>query len=916
LLADPEAVLWGGIAATAVYVAARRALLRVATVSRRVLRYHDEAAVRQRLAAEVERSIDDLIDEHYDGEIHLLAYSFGCSVVLDTVLRPAGEAKHHARVGERLSSLVTVGCPYDAERLFFPDRLSGRESIRAGLRWRNLFVASDLFGSNFAGTDDTVAGRRTGPGGLEVCSIRYLPEERLDVFSIFRLAAFRNHTGYWHDMGGCWASVLDLWGLSPEQKSDQHPPPPPPPRGSADVDSSFDPAVDDRGAVRRAVVFLLALAALLAAARGGVDLRLVTGLFVAYIIAAAIWVRGQYEYSLRRDPWLPPRWLFVLGCAVAVGLLIVYLAWPGWEYRGVILLTLLVLFYVLCGYFVVWRRCRAAARFRELPESQQSRVGAVMRASIGGIVTLGIGLVLIVVGLALLGSWIPGAAALVAVGLLLFFLPAVSVVSEATIVWLSGRTGVTRLAWMLGGALAFSVVTLGALLAAESPLVLIPLVAIGLLVIALASSTQADIAAVLAVLAFMGITPVQWGTPAALDPAGRERVLVALGDSYMSGEGAGSYFEGTDEGGGNACRRAPTSWAAMAGQQSPFDGLFFAACSGAVTSNVRADDDAEPKPVAQPGEGGTQLEQYMELQGDFTPALVVLSLGGNDAGFSTIGQMCLAPGNCADQEDLWLTGLDEVGRSLEETFAEIRETFQDVPVVVIPYPDPIDDGGGCGQIALTHREQTFIRDFLGRLNATVEAAASQQHFHYLSDMEGALAASDLQLCDPLNDGRPGVNFVGLRSVNGDPDQRFNPANWLHNSLHPNERGHAAMLRVFQNWLAENDSLDGSINLPAEAPPADGDPAAEPPANGDSDSEPAPLNGDGSESDAATVACSVYDATEEGCRPRGTAWALGETSRAGLVAGAAGLLALSGVWAASVAFFAWRRRVAAVDQPTS
>jgi hypothetical protein len=45
-----------------------------------------------------------------------------------------------------------------------------------------------------------------------------------------------------------------------------------------------------------------------------------------------------------------------------------------------------------------------------------------------------------------------------------------------------------------------------------------------------------------------------------------------------------------------------------------------------------------------------------------------------------------------------------------------------------------------------------------------------------------------------------VNFIALKSVNGLVDQAVNPAKWIHNSLHPNNRGHEEMARVLEEWL--------------------------------------------------------------------------------------------------------------------
>ena len=146
----------------------------------------------------------------------------------------------------------------------------------------------------------------------------------------------------------------------------------------------------------------------------------------------------------------------------------------------------------------------------------------------------------------------------------------------------------------------------------------VALLAVAGLVFAIVSGTLADVFAVLGIIALMGVTPQQEPIPEALQPGEGQRVLVALGDSYMSGEGADTYFEGTDVGGGNQCRRAPTAWAVQAAQRY-FDGLVFLACSGARTYNVRHDKlgvAETPEPRPQGGEPGTQLDQYADLLDD------------------------------------------------------------------------------------------------------------------------------------------------------------------------------------------------------------------------------------------------------------------------------------------------------------
>jgi hypothetical protein len=144
---------------------------------------------------------------------------------------------------------------------------------------------------------------------------------------------------------------------------------------------------------------------------------------------------------------------------------------------------------------------------------------------------------------------------------------------------------------------------------------------LALLVLAVVSSTQADIAAVIAVVALMGVTPMSEDKPDELTSGAGPRLLVALGDSYMSGEGAQIFYkEEADKGkkgSPNQCHRAPTAWAAMAGQTIRlFDSVAMLACSGADTYNVRHEGTLKEgeRSNVQGNEPGTQLDQVDLLE--------------------------------------------------------------------------------------------------------------------------------------------------------------------------------------------------------------------------------------------------------------------------------------------------------------
>ncbi|WP_229070259.1 SGNH/GDSL hydrolase family protein [Actinoplanes sp. DH11] len=676
------------------------------------------------------------------------------------------------------------------------------------------------------------------------------------------------------------------------------------------------PAADVHGPVRRTVAFVAATALLLGSARSGATAVTVWVVFAVFISVATIWIRGQYADSLDGCQWVVP-----LRAGVAVALLTFLLvvllvvlptkAWFGDSFLGV---SGAVLLYLLIGSLLTYvRQCECVSVGRWRMRLPTGRLGVWLT---GG------GVLVVVAGAWLLGSDVPvllGTVTLAFGGLLL--LPVgLALSAEGALRALCKRDKAGAVLWKLGagGLVLFAGATYCAVDVSASRWLTVVLVVLGLLVFALVSTTQADVVAALAVVALMGVTPSQESKENTPDPTGGKRVLVALGDSYMSGEGASVYYDGTDNGGVNECRRAPTAWAVMAARTIPaFDGIQFLACSGARTRHVMMEKPPSSTALVEkvrigmsekPGrqyvsEEHTQLDAYRTAKG-FKPAMVVLSIGGNDAGFSSIGQMCLAPGECQTRKKLWNDTVPQLRNQLRATYFEISTMFPDTPVVVIPYPDPIRPRGkDCTNVGLSAGEQTFIREYVTRtLNAVIRDTAREYAFHYLDDMQDALANSRLQLCDEINGSRPGINFIGLRSVHGFAHHRFNPAKWVHGSLHPNERGHAAMLKVFQSWLAD------------QPHPISPRTSAEVRVRSHTVRELAEL-AQFSEAEAKLKAkaesppCDLLAATEHSCRRQAQTWAYRQIGdrlvKDGLclwIAAAAG-----GAWCAGVAFFGWRRR---------
>ena len=339
------------------------------------------------------------------------------------------------------------------------------------------------------------------------------------------------------------------------------------------------------------------------------------------------------------------------------------------------------------------------------------------------------------------------------------------------------------------------------------------------LLLAIAADGQADVVLVATLVAlvwsaFPRVVPLDAdvvGSPVSSSTiSDGDRVLVSLGDSYMSGEGAQRFYDGTNSPGGdepNECRRAPTAYAHLILEDpaaADFGSrLAFFACSGAVGSNLWS----RPQYAGEPP-GGTPATQLQELaalrEAGATVPLVLVSIGGNDAGFADLAIACIAPGDCVQRGEQWLSRLQQVADRLDTAYDEIRAAVgDDVPVLVVPYPQPINAvrkelrllAAGVAGAPLPQR----VRDPARQRRSEGRPAAGA---YYVAAMKTVLEDAQMRICDTgSNQDALGVNFLAISDTEGLIDQLANPMGWLHNSLHPNERGHREMTKVLASWMA-------------------------------------------------------------------------------------------------------------------
>jgi len=214
---------------------------------------------------------------------------------------------------------------------------------------------------------------------------------------------------------------------------------------------------------------------------------------------------------------------------------------------------------------------------------------------------------------------------------------------------------------------------------------------------------------------------------------------VSLGDSYSSGEGAGTYDEAmahsdayhgpgddghsTNQPGVNMCHRSadsyPRVWAQKYGDASiPVVQL---ACSGAVIGDL------------------TTAGQYGEpAQIPATPKhaiRVFLTIGGNDAGFASVLANCLQYGGCEsyytknDANNLDVK-IDNLGAPLTAAYRQLNSRVPNSAVTLLTYPNiftPTTTGTSClfsTGLGLSAQDVEWLISEANHLDNAVERAVN------------------------------------------------------------------------------------------------------------------------------------------------------------------------------------------------
>ncbi|HSW78636.1 MAG TPA: SGNH/GDSL hydrolase family protein [Candidatus Babeliales bacterium] len=317
------------------------------------------------------------------------------------------------------------------------------------------------------------------------------------------------------------------------------------------------------------------------------------------------------------------------------------------------------------------------------------------------------------------------------------------------------------------------------------------------------------------------------------DPTPTKLQYLALGDSYISGEGTFDYFSGTDTN-ANKCHTSPSSYPYLMGQELSFDSYHSVACSGATT------DDIINESLNYTGQADNH--QYTRLQRNnqaqtttfldsfspgyidqldfvkmYQPKTVTISVGGNDMGFSGILKVCVSPttsnNTCystyEDRLELVRQINSRVFPNLVRTYTKIKSTGPaDMRLYVIGYPQIALTGGDCAvNVHLNNDELIFAQQLINYLDLVIKQAAVKAGAKYV-DTEHALDGH--RLCEP------GTLAMNALTIGNDRPKQFGGP-LADESYHPNKYGHQ---------LLETDIIKATHNLTDLMP--NPDPSVTPP----------------------------------------------------------------------------------------
>ena len=196
---------------------------------------------------------------------------------------------------------------------------------------------------------------------------------------------------------------------------------------------------------------------------------------------------------------------------------------------------------------------------------------------------------------------------------------------------------------------------------------------------------------------------------------------MALGDSYSSGVGAGSYI-----GSSGSCDQSTNAYPALWDAANQPASYVSEACSGATTATVLS-------------------SQLVALSSATT--LVSITVGGNDVGFSSVMETCvlLPTSSCVSAvQHAEALIASQLPGELDSVLIAIHADAPNARVVVLDYPELYDLSRSSSCIGLSTTDRTDLNQGADQLDSQIQVAAAR-HGDVFADVRGAFSGHEI--CD-------------------------------------------------------------------------------------------------------------------------------------------------------------------------
>lgn len=144
------------------------------------------------------------------GRIHVVGYSFGTVVALDTLFPRMQPSPLFARI----NTLVTIACPFDFVRTYWSNYFADRNAPGGHIDWWNVYDPLDVLSSDFFDTAEkggTPVQVGIGPGDrVKPTNLPPQGSKAAGWLDWVLLVGFRRHSQYWDRLGGGDVNCFDV----------------------------------------------------------------------------------------------------------------------------------------------------------------------------------------------------------------------------------------------------------------------------------------------------------------------------------------------------------------------------------------------------------------------------------------------------------------------------------------------------------------------------------------------------------------------------------------------------------------------------------------------------------------------------------------------------------------------------------